>query len=153
GSTLLSHVASAPGVRGACAAADNEESAHRAKLSLAIRNFLVRVRPFRGTTALRPIVLEVFVSSCGCSSRCLLCRFNISKPEIAKGFRLSFSLLCPVRNSRFLRCGSSKTLGIAGLGSSLGSMTSEGFHAPHFARWFKTLIIGSLGIRITPANG
>ena len=25
--------------------------------------------------------------------------------------------------------------------------------SPHFARWFKTLIIGSLGIRIRPPNG
>src|SRR2546430_16477763 len=29
----------------------------------------------------------------------------------------------------------------------------KGFHARHFARWSKTLIIGSLGIRIRPASG
>src|SRR5438477_12937970 len=28
-----------------------------------------------------------------------------------------------------------------------------GFRTRHFPRWFKTLVIGSLGIRITPANG
>src|SRR4030095_12271121 len=33
------------------------------------------------------------------------------------------------------------------------SLTCQGFHARHFARWFKTLFIGSLGIRIRPPNG
>src|SRR5882724_10896517 len=33
------------------------------------------------------------------------------------------------------------------------SLTYQGFQARHFARWLKTLFIGSLGIRIKPPNG